>query len=186
MGTGETRRKDFLLTIFAGSGMEATNDMKFKILPLVAVATGGLACGLYRRNRKQQKKAEDLQDRINVLSDHFQLLNHWLEMKGEGKSTVNYFEEMGYHHIAIYGMADLAIRLSEELEGSSVIIDYGIDKDISCSLSRIEEVYSPKDSLPKTEAIVVTPYAVFEEIKEELEQKVHCPIISLEEVVWSM
>ena len=162
------------------------NYMKFKILPLAAVAMGGLACGLYRRNRKQQEKAEGLQNRINVLSDHFQLLNHWLEMKGEGKSTVSYFEEMGYHHIAIYGMADLAIRLSEDLEGSSVFIDYGIDQDISCSLSRIDEVYSPKDDLPETEVIVVTPYAVFDEIEKELEKKVHCPIISLEEVVWSI
>ena len=185
MGTGETGREDFLLTIFTGSGMEATNYMKFKILPLAAAAIG-LACGLYRVNSKQQKKAEGLQNRINVLSDHFQLLNHWLEMKGEGKSTVNYFEEMGYHHIAVYGMADLAIRLSEDLEGSSVSIDYGIDRDISCSLSRIDEVYSPKDALPETEAIVVTPYAAFDEIKKELEKKVRCPIISLEEVVWSI
>lgn len=160
--------------------------MKLKILPLATVAMLGLTGGLYRMNIEKQKRAEGLQNRINVLSDHFQLLNHWLEVKGEGKSTVNYFEEMGYHHIAIYGMAELAIRLSEDLEGSSVFIDYGIDQDISCSLSRIDEVYSPKDTLPETEAIVVTPYAVFEEIKKELEKKVRCPIISLEEVVWSI
>ena len=83
-------------------------------------------------------------------------------------------------------MGDLGIRLAEDLEGGSVGVDYGIDRDISCSIARIEEVYTPEDELPDTDAIVVTPYAVFEEIKRNLEKKVNCPIISLEEVVWSV
>ena len=78
----------------------------------------------------KEKEIKNKKKRIDVLSDHFQLLNHWLEIKNEGKSIATYFEEMGYRHIAIYGMAELANRLSEELSESSVHIDYGIDRDI--------------------------------------------------------
>ncbi|MCI8529287.1 MAG: hypothetical protein HFH82_09080 [Lachnospiraceae bacterium] len=160
--------------------------MKLRILPLAAAALGGAALGIWQNGKRGKKKADALQNRIHVLSDHFQLLNHWLEIKGEGKSTADYFKEMGYGHIAIYGMADLGIRLTEDLDGGSVVVDYGIDRDISCSIARIEEVYTPEDDLPDTDVIVVTPYAVFEEIKKNLEKKVNCPIVSLEEVVWSV
>ncbi len=166
--------------------MEAAIILKIKTLQMAVAAMGGLIFGLCRRDIKQREKAEGLQNRINVLSDHFQLLNHWLEIKNEGKSTVCYFEEMGYHHIAIYGMAELAIRLSEDLKGSSISVDYGIDRDVSCSMARIDKVYSPDDNLPETEAVIVTPYAAFEDIKKNLKMKVNCPIISLEEVVWSI
>ncbi len=160
--------------------------MNLKMLPLAAAALGGLALGLCRMRKYDKKQADGLQDRINVLSDHFQLLNHWLEVKGEGKSTADYFQEMGWRHIAVYGMAELGLRLCEDLEGSEIFVDYGIDRDISCSMARISEVYSPEDDLPETDVIVVTPYAAFEEIKKVLEKKAACPIISLEEVVWSV
>lgn len=140
----------------------------------------------YTIHKSKKQEVHGLKNRIEVLSDHFQLLNHWLELKSEGKSLSSYFEEMGYEHIAIYGMAELANRLSEELCGSPVCIDYGIDRDISCSLARIDQVYFPEDDLPETDAIVVTPYSSFETIKSILEAKVNCPIISLEEVVWSV
>lgn len=135
---------------------------------------------------KREEKIKKQQERICILSDHFQLLNHWLELKSEGKSLVTYFEERGYRHIAIYGMAELANRLSEELSGSSVYVDYGVDRDVSCSIARIDKVYFPEDDLPGTDAIIVTPYFSFLSIKEILEKKVNCPIISLEEVVWSV
>lgn len=134
----------------------------------------------------KEKEIKNKKKRIDVSSDHFQLLNHWLEIKNEGKSIATYFEEMGYRHIAIYGMAELANRLSEELSESSVHIDYGIDRDICCSIARIDKVYFPDDNLPETDAIIVTPYSSFESIKTTLEKKVNCPIISLEEVIWSI
>lgn len=160
--------------------------MKFGILPLAMAAAGGAALGIIQTRKHRKKKEDELWNRNHVLSDHFQLLNHWLEIKGEGKSVADYFEEMGYRHIAIYGMADLANRLFEELSGSPVSIDYGIDRDICCSIGRIDQVYFPDDDLPETEAVIVTPYAAFEQIKSILEEKVSCPIISLEEVIWSI
>lgn len=150
---------------------------------------GGILSGftvmLYYRIRNKEKVSY-LQNRVNVLSDHFQLLNHWLEIKTEGKSIASYFEKIGCCHIAIYGMAELANRLMDELEGTGIVIDYGIDRDISCTIGGIREIYYPDDNLPETEMIVVTPYSDLEKIKKNLEEKVYCPIVSLEEVVWSV
>lgn len=154
-------------------------------LKTFAVAIGSLTT-IYFVKKYQSQKIDSLKQRIEVFSDHFQLLNHWLEIKNEGKSIATYFEEMGYRHIAIYGMAELANRLSEELSESSVHIDYGIDRDICCSIARIDKVYFPDDNLPETDAIIVTPYSSFESIKTILAEKVNCPIISLEEVIWSI
>lgn len=133
-----------------------------------------------------ERKLQIKQNRIHVLTEHFQLLNHWVEIKNEGKSLISYFEDMGYYHIAVYGMAELANRLSEELAGSSINIDYGIDRDIACSMARIDAIYFPEDNLPEIDVIIVTPYSSFEDIKTILEKKVKCPIISLEDVVWSV
>lgn len=155
-------------------------------LSLGITALGSMTASYFMTCKSKKKEIEGLKSRIEVLSDHFQLLNHWLEIKHEGKSVVSYFEEMEYCHIAIYGMAELANRLTEELSGSSISIDYGIDRDISCSLARIDTVYFPDDHLPETDAIIVTPYSSFESIKMMLEKQVHCPIVSLEEVIWSV
>lgn len=149
-------------------------------------ALGSMLVSHVMTAKSKKTEISELKNRIEVLSDHFQLLNHWLEIRNEGKTVASYFKEMGYRHIAIYGMADLANRLSEELVGTSVSVDYGIDRDVSCSLARIGNVYGPGDDLPETDAVVVTPYASFESIKFMLEKKVTCPIVSLEEVVWSV
>ncbi len=158
----------------------------FKIILLEIMIFVSMFLYLYFCKTNKTKNINKLQERINILSDHFQLLNHWMEIKNEGKTLEPYFKEMKYFHIAIYGMAELANRLSEELEGTSIVVDYGIDWNVSCTSSRIKEVYFPEDNLPKTDAIIVTPYSSFDSIKAVLEKRVECPIISLEEVIWSV
>ena len=149
------------------------------------LVTGLFFIGIWDRKKKKESFFK-LKKEKEKFSDHYQLLNHWLEIKNEGKNVALYLEEVGIHHIAIYGMAELANRLVEDIGESNVVIDYGIDQDISCSIARISEVYSPEDVLPTTELIIVTPYHVFDEIKKKLEHKVSCPIVSLEEVIWSL
>ncbi len=141
---------------------------------------------IYLAKKYLGKRLDVLQQKADKLQDHYGLLNHWLEFKNEGKTAASYFEDMGYYHIAIYGMSDLANRLLEDLEGSAVCIDYGIDRDVSCSSARIAEVYSPEDELPGTDVIVITPYSAFGSIKTMLEKRMACPVVSLEEVVWSI
>ena len=146
----------------------------------------GIAVG-HQVNRKHKKEKDALAAQATKFSDNYQLLNHWLEIRGEGKGLSCYFNAMGYKRIAIYGMAELANRLMEDLEGSGVEIAYGIDRDAGGSISRIAEVYSPQEKeLPEADVVVVTPYYAMEAIKRDLEGKVGCPVVSIEEVVWSV
>lgn len=131
------------------------------------------------------KKKKQLEEK-NKLLDNYYLLNHWLEIKNLGKSVSEYFEWMGYNKIAIYGMAELGNRLMEDLKGSSIEVVYGIDRDVSCAISRIGEMYNITDDLPDVDVIVVTPFYAYESIKSNLKKKVDCAIVSLEEVVWSV
>ena len=93
---------------------------------------------------------------------------------------------MNYKKIAIYGMGEFANRLMEELKNSDVEVVYGIDKDVCNSTSRVRNVYSLNDDLPQVDAIVVTPFYDMKSIKCDLKKKVDCPIVSLEEVIWSI
>ena len=83
-------------------------------------------------------------------------------------------------------MAELANRLMEDLEDSPIRVIYGVDRDVSCTISRIRDVYDISEELPKADVIVVTPFYAYENIKHQLEKKVNYPIVSLEEVVWSV
>lgn len=149
----------------------------------MAAATGLL---LLLGKQKRKKQLQALKDANQKLSDNNLLLHHWLQAKNEGQSIEEYFLSSGYRRIAIYGMGDLANRLVEELADSKIQIDYGIDQDVSCAIARVKTIYSPQEELPDTDAVIVTPYDAFESIRVCLEEKVKCPILSIEEVVWSI
>lgn len=155
-----------------------------KTAALISLAGAGILTGVRTKDYKEQIKA--LKDKNDKLSDNYLLLNHWLEIRNEERSAAEYFRDMGYKHIAVYGMAELANRLAEELENSDIQIDYGIDRDVSCTNSRIENVYSLQDELPVTDVVVVMPYYAFDGICRDLKKKVKCPIVSIEDVIWSV
>lgn len=122
----------------------------------------------------------------NKYYDYYLLLNHWLEAKHFGHNAAEYFVEEGYKNIAIYGMGDLANRLCEDLANSKICVSYGIDRDVAVSISRLSEVYAPEDELKAVDVVVVTPFHAYESINIQLREKLSCPIISLEEVIWSI
>ena len=135
---------------------------------------------------KKNKQIAYLQQMTNKFTDFYQLMNHWVELKSEGKSVADFFREQNYYNIAVYGMADMANRLYEDLEGTNVKIVYGIDRDVCCTGARVENIYSMHEELPQADVIVVTPFYAFDSIKCALEKKTDCPIISIEEVLWSI
>lgn len=156
------------------------------IIKIIAVIALAVILFLYYYTQRQENRIIENQNDINKLTDQYLLINHWLEAKNFGKSVSDFCVLEGYRHIAIYGMADLANRLMDDLKDSEIIVDYGIDQDVSCSIARIENVYSLEESLPMVDAIIVTPIHAYSAIKTDLERKLSCPVISLEEVIWSI
>lgn len=127
-----------------------------------------------------------LKKRAEQYEDYYHLLNHWLEAKNYGASARDYFLANGWKNIAIYGMGDLANRLMEDLGNSDIGVKYGIDRDAAGTVARISDIYSPNDKLPEVDVVVITPFYAYKPIQEMLKKKLDCPVISLENVIWSI
>lgn len=153
---------------------------------LLIAGISGLCAGIWIQRELDERLLAKQKQEKNRLYDSRQLLIHWIEVKNAGYSLAAYFEEFGYQKIAIYGMGELANLLCEDLQESNIEVAYGIDQEVCNSISRIQNVYSPNDELDEADAVVVTPFYAFDQIREEISKKVKCPILSIEEVIWSI
>ncbi len=147
---------------------------------MVGAAVGAGAIG---------KKLNDRLETVRSYRDKhlalFLMMNDWVKIKQEGKNLSSYFESNGYKKIAIYGMSYAGETLVAELEGSSVQIAYGIDRNAN-SICADFAILSVEDELEEVDAIVVTAITFFDEIADMLSEKVECPVISLEDVLYSV
>ena len=130
---------------------------------------------------KLRKKSE-MSDKHLAL---YLMMNQWVQVKQDGKSLVSYFEENGYKNIAIYGMNYVGQTLYRELEGSSVCVKYSIDANAD-NIYADCDVISMEDNFEEVDAVVVTPIYYFDSISDELESKVDCPVISLEDILYEV
>lgn len=151
------------------------------VLSLLAGAAAG-AAGTGKVIGKQINVNKQMSDKHLAL---FLMMNQWVKVKQEGKNLASYFEEEGYKEIAIYGMSYAGETLVEELKESNIKIKYGIDQKADSVYAEFD-VVSPDDVLEKVDAIVVTSITFFDEIEEKLSEKVDCPIISLEDILYEV
>lgn len=135
------------------------------------------------------KRFNDKVQKINSMSNKhlalFLMMNQWVKIKQEGKSLAGYLDEKGYKKIAIYGMSYAGETLSEELRNTGIEVVYGIDKNVDSIYSEIE-IVSPEHDLRPVDAVIVTAITFFNEVEEELSEKVTCPIISLEDILYEV
>lgn len=150
----------------------------------LSALTGGVAgaTAVGKKMGKKTKKAQGYADKHLAL---FQMMSQWVRVKQEGKNLSAYFEKNGYKKIAIYGMSYAGETLLEELKGSDIKVCYGIDKNADSIYADID-VVTLDDNLEEVDAVVVTAITFFDEIEEELSEKVDCPIISLEDILYEV
>lgn len=154
---------------------------------IVSILSGlvGAAIGVAGTEKIMREKINDgwqMSDKHLAL---FLMMNQWVKVKQEGKNLASYFERNGYHEIAIYGMSYAGETLIDELAGSNIKIKYGIDRNADNIYAEVD-VVSVEDELEKVDAIVVTPIKFFDEIEEKLSEKINCPIISLEDILYEV
>ena len=158
--------------------------MKKLTLSLLSVLGGAATSAV--AVRKVTGKATEVQR--NMSEKHlalFLMMNQWVAVKQEGKNLADYFEKQGYKSIAVYGMSYAGERLLEELKGSDSQVQYGVDKNAD-NIYMDVNIVTMEDELKPVDAIVVTPIFFFDDIEEELSQKIDCPIISLEDVLYEV
>lgn len=138
--------------------------------------------GIIIDQNRQEEKILLVEERADKNAMIIKVFNLWMACKQQNRSIINFFERNNIHEIAIYGMHYLGERVMDELRGSEVVVKYVIDKRVNNINADIEAV-EPGDSLKEVDAIIVTPVFYFDEIERQLNEKVKCPIISLEDVI---
>ena len=134
---------------------------------------------------RMEKSLNEKQNTSNKHFALFKMMNQWVRIKQEGKNLAEYFKENGYEKIAVYGMSYAGETLVYELNDSGITVEYGIDQNAK-SLYLDIDIYEPDDDLKEVDALVVTAITFFDEIEEKMSQKLDCPIISLEDILYEI
>lgn len=130
----------------------------------------------------EKEKARSMSDKHLAL---FLMMNQWVKVKQEGKNLAEFFEKNDYHRIAVYGMSYAGETLIEELKDTGITVAYGIDRNADTIYADVD-IFSVEDHLDTVDAVVVTAVTFFDEIEQKLSEKIDCPIISLEDVLYEM
>lgn len=130
----------------------------------------------------------DVSDEVKKLknqSDKFErylnILDQWMSLREKNVSLVSFFLEKKYTRVAIYGYGIYARHLIEELRYSDVEIVVLIDKrwdKIQCEI----EMVSPGNEPDGIDAIIVTSFFYFKEIKKFYAESSNT-VLSIENII---
>lgn len=121
--------------------------------------------------------------KLKKVESSFILLNEWMVLLENKKSIAERLTEYHYRNVAVYGLGVIGKHLIIQLKDTDIDISYVIDKSaISTGVKGIS-IYRPGETLPKVDAVIVTPIWEYKMIKDRMSEYVSCPIISLSEVI---
>lgn len=150
------------------------------ISTVVGAAVGAGAIGSIR-----EKEVQKWRNYSNKHLALYKMMCQWVMVKQENKKLADYFEKNNYKRIAIYGMSFAGDTLVDELKNTNIQVAYGIDKNAG-SLYADFDILTMEDKLDEVDAVVVTAITFFDEIAEALCEKMDCPIISLEDILYEV
>lgn len=87
--------------------------------------------------------------------------------------------------IAVYGMAELGRYLISELRTSAINIRYGIDRRAEILKAEVP-ILTIEDELPEVDVVVVTAVFYYDQIAEGLLNRIECPVVSLEDILYNV
>ena len=167
-----------------GTGKE--RKMKKRTIGFISIVSLlGTLVGWSATVKKNHENIKKKDVRIEKFKNYFDVTNEWIRLKNEGKCLEEYFLKNGWNRIAVYGMGELGNRLTEELKDSAVTVVYAIDQKSDSIFSTLT-IKDLEEELPPVDVIVVTPIFAYDEVEEALMDRVEYPIVSLEDVVFSV
>lgn len=119
------------------------------------------------------------------LRSYYDTLSGWLKLKQLRRSIEEYLLKEGYQEIAIYAMGEMGNLLFDELENSDVKVKYAIDQDKDISHSKVK-VMTMDDTLEKVDAVIVSIGFAHEDVKRALMDRIDCPVLSLQDIVYEI
>lgn len=154
----------------------------FSSLAGIAAGAAAGAGAVGKKTMAEAQRQKGLADKHLAL---YLMMNQWVKVKQENKSIAVYLEQNGYKEVAVYGMNYAGETLYSELEGTGVKVKYAIDKNADQKYAEVD-VISPEDNLPDVDAVIVTAITFFDEIEEKLAEKISCPVLSLEDILYEV
>lgn len=125
-------------------------------------------------------------ERINKFTKYFNLMDRWTWILLTDRSIEEFFYKNSFYKVAIYGLGKIGDRLIENIDKiPEVTVVYAIDKSVA-KVSNKFIVYDIEDDFPEADVVIVTPIFSFEEIKDKLASKVNIPIVSIDEIIYSI
>lgn len=158
--------------------------MKKQTVSILSALTGAVL-GAAAVGKMSGNKIRKKQSMSNKHLELFKMMSQWVTVKQAGKNLASYLERNGYKKIAIYGMSYAGETLIGELNGTGVTVAYGIDRNADSIYADVD-VVTMDDYLEPVDAVVVTAITFFDEIEEQLAEKIDCPIISLEDILYEV
>ncbi|MDE7028625.1 MAG: hypothetical protein K2P63_01445 [Lachnospiraceae bacterium] len=158
--------------------------MKKGVIAALCVV-GGAVCGALGVRKVMKDKVVHKSKMSEKHLALYLMMNQWVKVKQEGKSIAGYLEKSGYKEIAIYGMNYVGETLMSELENSKIKVMYAIDKNADRIYADVD-VLTPDACLPEVDAVIVTPITFFDEIEDSLSEKLDCPILSMEDILYEV
>ncbi len=113
---------------------------------------------------------------------YYQLLNNWMINRENNRKIEQLFIGLGIRNVAIYGMGDLGKHLLKELENSMINVLLCLDKRTEF-LYMNEPLTYINDNYSDIDAVIVTPFLEYRDIRLFLKQFFDVPIMSLEELI---
>lgn len=116
----------------------------------------------------------------------YKILHQWILIRQDETQVVDYFRDNEYKRVAIYGMGELGKLFLRELSNTEIEIPYVIDQNAgSITVSNIETL-TLREVKEDVDVIVVTVVDKFDVVKADIEKYVNVPVISLEDILFSL
>lgn len=132
------------------------------------------------------KKLRDTVATNRLLISNYELAKSWIGMLSGGKSIGSWARKNGYSRVAVYGYGIHGRMVVDQIENAKddVWVEAIIDKKAHCLMKFINgEFYAPEEKLPEVDCLIVTPVNYYLSIKDDMEKRMTCPIVSLYDIV---
>lgn len=153
--------------------------MKNKVLLEIAgieICLAGIRHYYKNRNKKNQDR----------YFQWYKVLYQWIVIQQDGEKITNYFKKQNYKRVAIYGAGELGKLLLRELDNTDIEIPFLIDQNAGSVTAFGKNIVTLKEVREDVDAIVVSVIDKFDAIKADVEKYVNIPVVSLEEILFSL
>ena len=174
----------------SSEGVDTKMGIFIKIILVITVLFVILIYRLAKKiNIKLTSKLLLYENRLAVYKEKNDMYEQWLRVLYTGKMIGKYLQARGYSHVAIYGLGEAGKILIRDLDRTQVRIDYIIEQNYSSNEYEghitIKDI-AKCDNMKKTDAIIITEFADYVSVLGQLEKRVTCRILALDDLLFSV